>query len=74
MFTAKHVYFCIHSDDHYELPRHQCEALLQHCLYASTLSVYIAYIYDKWMNFTYLIKDSKEVLPEVFLGIKLNGL
>ena len=43
-------------------------------VYATTLSVYIAYIYDKWMNFTYLIKDSKEVLPEVFLGIKLNGL
>ena len=43
-------------------------------VYASTLSVYIAYIYDKWMNFTYLIKTSKEVLLEVFLGMKLNGL
>lgn len=43
-------------------------------VYASTLCASIAYIYDERMNFTFLIKASREVLLEVFLGIKLNGL
>ena len=39
--------------------------------YTSTLCVSV---YDERMNRTFLIKTSREVLFEVFLRIKLNGL
>ena len=39
--------------------------------HASTLYVYI---YDEWVNFTFLMKTPREVLLEVFLRIKLNVL